>query len=662
MKNKTFRSIRVKLVSLLILSAVIALSLSSVAMFYHTYNKLKIQSQISISNITEILAKNLSAPIEFDDNLNAELLLKTLEINLDIDGAFVLKTKSNIFASFIKDGISEQKLQQKIDNLYKLNDIKKYVKLININNIIVSTPIYLEDEYIATFCVIANTQSLQENIKEQLLVALIVSIISLIIVTLLALKLQSIFTRPIIILKDTMEDVTKNNNYQLHINNNSNDEFGILFNGFNNMVDKIQSQTKDLKKQLRMVKIAERKQNELIQKVEVQKKFVQTLIDSQEQLIITTDGKELKSANETFLDFFAINSVDDFLDEYDAACVCEMFNVDAPDGYLQKMMENESWINYVVSRSFGETHKVMISMGSKDFIFSVTGAKLPGDDNLKSAVFTNITEMENAKQEIEEIHKHTKESIEYAGLIQSTLIPDNNKFRKYFKEYFAIWHPKDTVGGDIYLFEELRDDDECLLMVIDCTGHGVPGAFVTMLVKAIERQIVSQIKHSDEVVSPANLLSVFNRSMKHLLKQEDSSSVSNAGFDGQIMYYNKKEKIIRVASARNEIFYYQDDILHVIKGDRHSVGYKDSDIDYKFTDHTIDTTKETTIYLSTDGYWDQNGGPKNLPYGKKRLKKMLNELFMESMADQQEEFLYTFDEYRDEHEVNDDVTVIGIKI
>ena len=657
-----FSSIRVKLVFLLILSAVIAATLLSVTMFYHTYNELKIQSKTSKSNITEILARNLSAPIEFDDLLSAQSLLKTLEIDSDIDGAFVLKTKNDEFISFVKEGIKKDKLRKKIDSLYNSNDIKKYIEFIDIDNIIVSTPIYLDGEYLATFCIISSTQSLKESVKEQFKVSSLVLILTLIIVTLIALRLQSIFTSPIFKLKDAMEDITQSNNYQLQITNNNNDEFDTLFNGYNNMIAKIQEQTKDLKKQLKIVKIAEKKQNELMHEVEAQKQFVQTLLDSQEQLIITTDGKELRSANETFLDFFAIDNIENFMDEYDAKCVCDTFNVDAPDGYLQKMMENESWIDYILSRSFGKTHKAKISMGSKDFIFSVTGANLPGGKGLKSAVFTDITEMEEAKQNIEKIHKHTRESIEYAGLIQSALIPDNNKFRKYFKDYFAIWHPKDTVGGDIYLFEELRDDDECLLMVIDCTGHGVPGAFVTMLVKAIERQIVSKIKHSDELVSPANLLSVFNSSMKHLLKQEDTTSISNAGFDGQIMYFNKKEKIIKVASARNEIFYYQDDILHVIKGDRHSVGYKDSDVNYKFTDHTIDTTKQTTIYLSTDGYWDQNGGAKSLPYGKKRLKRMLDEVHMESMADQQEEFLYAFDEYRDGEEVNDDVTVIGFKI
>lgn len=282
--------------------------------------------------------------------------------------------------------------------------------------------------------------------------------------------------------------------------------------------------------------------------------------------------------------------------------------------------------------------------------------------NLEIKVQERTQDLENAKMEIEEIHKHTKESIEYASLIQGALIPEGKLFRKYFQDYFAIWRPKDVVGGDIYLLEELRDENECLLMVIDCTGHGVPGAFVTMLVKAIERQITSRIKHSNEVVSPAKIISVFNASMKHLLKQENSTSISNAGFDGQVVYYNKMQKILKVASARNEIFYYQDNELKIIKGDRHSVGYKDSDVNFKFKEHIIDVSKETTFYISSDGYWDQNGGKKDLPFGKKRFKMLLEEMCKESMADQQEILLYTHQDYKDGFEQNDDVTVIGIKI
>ena len=405
--------------------------------------------------------------------------------------------------------------------------------------------------------------------------------------------------------------------------------------------------------------------NESKKEVENQQRFVQTLLDSQEQLIITTNGERLITANETFYDFFAVDSVEEFMEVYDAKCICDTFNVNAPEGYLQIRMGEEGregWIDYVISRSFGETHKAMITQGDKDFIFSVTAAKLPGDDGLKSAVFTDITEMEKAKEEIELAHKHTKESIEYASLIQGALIPDNTAFTNYFSDYFTIWQPKDTVGGDIYLFEELRSKDECLLMVIDCTGHGVPGAFVTMLVKAIERQLTSYINNNDEIVSPAKLLGLFNRSMKHLLKQEESDSISNAGFDGGIVYFNKKDKILKFAGAETPLFYMEDGKLKTIKGNRHSVGYRSSDINYEFKEHSIELKEGMSFYLTTDGYLDQNGGEKSFPFGKKRFTKIIEENYKKSMADQQEVFLNELDAYQGKEETNDDVTLVGFKI
>ncbi len=275
---------------------------------------------------------------------------------------------------------------------------------------------------------------------------------------------------------------------------------------------------------------------------------------------------------------------------------------------------------------------------------------------------TDITHQKKIEKEIREIHKQTRDSIEYASLIQTSLIPDEQYFKKYFKEYFTLWEPKDIVGGDIYLFEELREKDECLLMVIDCTGHGVPGAFVTMLVKAIERQIIGKINHSDEVVSPSRILTIFNKSMKHLLKQETIDSISNAGFDGQIVYYNKKEKIVKYASARNEIFYIQNDELKVIKADRHSVGYKDSQADYQFTEHTIDVSDETTLYISTDGYWDQLGQETQRSFGKRRLKVMIEEIKNKPLLYQREQFIKNIQTYQGTMDRQDDITIVALKI
>lgn len=512
-QNK-FHSISTKLVLLLSFSASLALILSFIAIFIYTFYENKTNRFELLFATTKVIGENLLAAVDFDDDVSAKKTLHTLSFINGVEGAFVFKDK-NIFASYLASKQDADLLLFQVQEIYKEHDKKKKIEYINYNYIILNYPIFIGKEYIASVCVISSTNQLKESLVGEGILLLIVFIITLTIIAILSLKMQKTFTTPIFQMKEAIEDISLNKNYNVNIHAKDDDEFRVLFEGFNYMIATIKESTEELEK---------------------------------------------------------------------------------------------------------------------------------------------------AKQEIAEVNKQTKASIEYAALIQSSLIPNFYLFRKYFKDYFTIWHPKDLVGGDIYLFEELRSDDECLLMVIDCTGHGVPGAFVTMLVKAIERQIVERIKHSDEIVSPAKILSIFNSSMKHLLKQDNEASISNAGFDGQIIYYNKKKNILKCASARNDIYYYKNDKLHTIKGDRQSIGYKDSQINYIFTEHVIDTSDGLTLYALTDGFVDQNGGEKELPYGKRRLKEMLEDIHNESMADQQEEFLYTYEMYKNRYDVTDDLTIIGFKI
>jgi serine phosphatase RsbU (regulator of sigma subunit) len=201
-----------------------------------------------------------------------------------------------------------------------------------------------------------------------------------------------------------------------------------------------------------------------------------------------------------------------------------------------------------------------------------------------------------------------------------------------------------------------------LIFVIDCTGHGVPGAFLTMLVKAIERQISLSILNSNKEVNTAQILTKFNQSMKHLLKQDNDNCISNVGFDGQVLYYNKKDNIVKCSSARNEIFYVQDNTLHTIKPDKCSIGYKETSQTFQFTEHIIDVSQETTLYISTDGYWDQLGGEKERSFGKRRLKELLLEIQNDSLENQKEKLLYRLANYQANYPRIDDITFIGIKV
>ena len=275
--------------------------------------------------------------------------------------------------------------------------------------------------------------------------------------------------------------------------------------------------------------------------------------------------------------------------------------------------------------------------------------------NLEKKIQARTSELEN-------LHKQAKSAIEYASLIQSALIPKSKIFFDYFDEHFSIWQPRDMVGGDIFFIDHLRHDDECLIMVADCTGHGVPGAFVTMLVKAIERQIVAELLLKDEEASPALILKQFNRYLKELLGQHDAESISNVGLDGGIIYYNKRKNIIKYASSNTPLFIERDGEIEIFKGDRQSIGYIKSKLDYEYKEYLLDITQDTKLYVTTDGYLDQNGGEKGFSFGKKRFQNILRQYHEETLADIKEVLLIELMEYMGQVEKTDDMCLIGLKV
>ena len=389
--------------------------------------------------------------------------------------------------------------------------------------------------------------------------------------------------------------------------------------------------------------------------------YTKSIIDAQRSLIFTTKNGHIEMSNKAFLEFFNVNDLDEYRENYTEK-VFEMFE---GQGDFQTL---ELWKEHII-KDQTTIHKATLVYKEKEYIFAVTGNKfIFAHEEVKTFVFTDITELEYIQKEIEDMHKHTRDSIEYASLIQQALIPQPNAMQPYFKDHFTLWNPKDTVGGDIWLFEDLRHEDECLLMFIDCTGHGVPGAFVTMIVKAVEREIVSLIKSDPMMeVSPAWIMGYFNKTIKQLLRQETKDSLSNAGWDGGIIYYNRKEQILKFAGAETSLFYTQKDgELKTLKGNRYSVGYKKCEMDYKYKETVLSVEEGMKFYCTTDGFLDQNGGTKDFPFGKKRFKAIINENYIKPMSVQKEVFVSTMQEYEkimnENYDRNDDMTVLAFEI
>ena len=192
-----------------------------------------------------------------------------------------------------------------------------------------------------------------------------------------------------------------------------------------------------------------------------------------------------------------------------------------------------------------------------------------------------------------------RKTIEYATLVQSSLLPANKILKKNFSEYFVLNHKHTTDKSQIYTFEKIRDG-EFIFMIIDCGQDGIQGMFSTMLVDGIRKQMLFDLQNqSDKDVSTKNMFKYFNTTMKELLKQDGENSISNAGFDSAIVYYNKKENILKYSGANTPLVYIQDNQTHIIYGSNYSVGYKDCESDYEYEEHDIDIQEGIQFYLST---------------------------------------------------------------
>jgi serine phosphatase RsbU (regulator of sigma subunit) len=272
-----------------------------------------------------------------------------------------------------------------------------------------------------------------------------------------------------------------------------------------------------------------------------------------------------------------------------------------------------------------------------------------------------ISELDESKAVVEKAHRDIQASISFASLIQSAILPNVKEILpQYVKDYFAIWKPRDIVGGDIYFTIELPEYHKVVLMVIDGAGHGVPGAFVTMLVKAIENQIRADLTTKGLDPDPAGMLAHFNRDIKSMLKQSKGSR-SNAGFDGGILLIDRLNSRCIYSGAKTDLYVLRDGALEVVKGDRAHVGFTRTKPDQIYTNHDIQCPSGTRLYLATDGYVDQEG-PGDLRFDKGRLEEVLIELQTQPFVKHETCLINTLKSFQGSCPQSDDITFVGLEL
>ncbi|MGE0568555.1 MAG: tetratricopeptide repeat protein [Bacteroidia bacterium] len=259
-------------------------------------------------------------------------------------------------------------------------------------------------------------------------------------------------------------------------------------------------------------------------------------------------------------------------------------------------------------------------------------------------------ETQEQKHIIEEKQKEILDSINYAKRIQYTLLAHDQFLLENLQNYFTLFNPKDIVSGDFYW--AAKRNDKFYLAVCDSTGHGVPGAFMSLLSIGFLSEAINERK----IEKPNEIFDYVRMKLINTISKEEQKD----GFDGILVCFDRKNSVITYAAANNSPILISNGERLDLKSDRMPVGIGERK--ENFTLKTIPAKKGDMLYLYTDGYADQFGGPRGKKFKYKQLNEILMELSIKPLSEQRLELKKTFDSWKGEQEQVDDVCIIGVKV
>jgi serine phosphatase RsbU (regulator of sigma subunit) len=277
-------------------------------------------------------------------------------------------------------------------------------------------------------------------------------------------------------------------------------------------------------------------------------------------------------------------------------------------------------------------------------------------ENLEVKVEERTREVVLQKEIIEESNKHITDSIKYAKRIQEAFLPTEENVSTLLKNAFVLYKPKDIVSGDFYWIEE--KNDKVLFAVVDCTGHGVPGAFMSIIGFNGLNQIVNEYNYT----KPSEILTQLNKNISHTLRQKVEDSKIRDGMDVAICSLDLKTKKLEFAGAFSPLFIIRNGEVLKIKGDKQPIGNFVGVEEYEFTNHEIQLHENDKLYIFSDGFVDQFGGAggKKLKYN--AFRNLLTENHQKPMPEQKVAINAFFETWRAGYEQIDDVCMIGLSV
>lgn len=300
------------------------------------------------------------------------------------------------------------------------------------------------------------------------------------------------------------------------------------------------------------------------------------------------------------------------------------------------------------------------------------------NQSLEQKVQDRTRSLENTKIELQRKNDNITASISYAQRIQSAMLPRWEKVQETLPESFLMFHPRDVVSGDFYWFAKTQatpvyketmtfdgvhkvfqglTNEKIVLAAVDCTGHGVPGAFMSL----IGNNLLNQIILEQKITSVDAILHELNIGVKQALKQSETHN--RDGMDLSLVVIDPSNKTVDFAGAQNSLYCIQDNTLKVIKGTKWSIGGRHHNNEVLYDSYRISTAQPTTFYMASDGFQDQFGGAENKKFMVSRFRELLYEIHPKTMAEQKEILEQTLANWmQGEYEQVDDILVIGFQL
>lgn len=328
----------------------------------------------------------------------------------------------------------------------------------------------------------------------------------------------------------------------------------------------------------------------------------------------------------------------------------------------KKEQENEILNLKVKSESFIKTIFIIAVGVLLIFVFFIfRGLRIKQKTNNALKEKNKIIEeqkqtVENQKHIVEEQNKSITDSIKYAERIQSAILPPDQMWNSILPNSFVFYKPKDILSGDFYWVEQ--KGDLIFIAAADCTGHGVPGALISI----VNYNLLNKATLEKDLNDPADILNYVNNQLIIALHQTYQESSVKDGMDISLCVINKKTLELNYAGANNPIYIINDKELIQINADKFPVGAFIEDKIQSFTTKKIQLQKNDLIYLFSDGYADQFGGEKGKKFKYQKLKDYLESIKHLSMIEQKENLATTFIDWRGNLEQVDDVLIIGVRV